>query len=178
MTQLVLPTCGPSASGYVVNISSIGGKIWEPLGSWYHATKFAVEGLSDSLRVELKPHGMHVVVIEPGSIATEWRDISADHALGASGEGAYATQAAALARVYSRPADPSPTAWPRPSSRPSARRTRGRATPSARAPSRSRTPAGSAGPGVRRHHRPVVPAYARASRPASRLSEGRRSTAS
>ena len=108
MTQLVLPTMRAQRQGYVVNISSIGGKIWEPLGSWYHATKFAVEGLSDSLRVELKPHGVHVVVIEPGSIATEWRDISADHAVDASGEGPYAAQAAALTRVYSRPEGSSP----------------------------------------------------------------------
>jgi len=108
MTQLVLPTMRAQRSGYVVNISSIGGKIWEPLGSWYHATKFAVEGLSDSLRVELKPHGVHVVVIEPGAIATEWRDISADHAVEASGDGAYAAQAAALTRVYARPAGSSP----------------------------------------------------------------------
>ena len=108
MTQLVLPTMRAQRVGYIVNISSIGGKIWEPLGSWYHATKFAVEGLSDSLRLELKPHGVHVVVIEPGAIATEWRDISADHAVGASGAGAYAAQAAALTRVYSRPAGSSP----------------------------------------------------------------------
>ena len=108
MTQLVLPTMRAQRQGYVVNISSIGGKIWEPLGSWYHATKFAVEGLSDSLRVELKPHGVHVVVIEPGSIATEWRGISADHAVDASGEGPYAAQAAALTRVYSRPEGSSP----------------------------------------------------------------------
>ena len=99
MTQLVLPTMRAQREGYVVNISSIGGKIWEPLGSWYHATKFAVEGLSDSLRMELKPHGVHVVVIEPGAIATEWRGISAEHALGASGDGPYAAQAAALTRV-------------------------------------------------------------------------------
>ena len=45
--------CGRSKSGKIVNITSIGGKIWEPLGSWYHATKFAVEGLSDCLRVEV-----------------------------------------------------------------------------------------------------------------------------
>ena len=66
MTQLVLPHMRAQRDGYVVNIGSMGGKLWEPLGSWYHATKFAVEGLSDSLRVELKPHGIKVVIIEPG----------------------------------------------------------------------------------------------------------------
>jgi NAD(P)-dependent dehydrogenase (short-subunit alcohol dehydrogenase family) len=100
LTQLVLPHMRAQHSGYVVNISSIGGKVWEPLGSWYHATKFAVEGLSDSLRVELKPHGIKVVIIEPGAIATEWSAISAEHAVATSGTGAYAPQAKALARLY------------------------------------------------------------------------------
>jgi NAD(P)-dependent dehydrogenase (short-subunit alcohol dehydrogenase family) len=108
MTQLVLPTMRAQRDGYVLNVSSMGGKFWEPLGSWYHATKFAVEGLSDSLRVELKPHGIKVVIIEPGSIATEWRDISAEHALGTSSEGPYAAQAAALARVYASPGGSKP----------------------------------------------------------------------
>jgi short-subunit dehydrogenase len=108
MTQLVLPTMRAQHHGYVVNVSSMGGKIWEPLGSWYHATKFAVEGLSDSLRLELKPHGVKVVIVEPGSIATEWRDISAEHALGSSGESAYAAQAHALARVYASPTGSKP----------------------------------------------------------------------
>ena len=57
--------------GYIVNISSMGGKIWEPLGSWYHASKFAVEGLSDSLRVEVAEFGIKVVIIEPGTIRSE-----------------------------------------------------------------------------------------------------------
>ena len=72
LTQLALPHMRAQRSGYVVNISSMGGKFGEPLGSWYHATKFAVEGLSDSIRPELAPFGIHVVVIEPGAIRTEW----------------------------------------------------------------------------------------------------------
>ncbi|MEI6624377.1 MAG: SDR family NAD(P)-dependent oxidoreductase, partial [Actinomycetes bacterium] len=61
LTQLVLPGMRAQHKGRVINVSSVGGKIWEPFGSWYHATKFAVEGLSDSLRVELKPFGIKVV---------------------------------------------------------------------------------------------------------------------
>ncbi|GAA1752158.1 oxidoreductase [Agromyces humatus] len=76
ITQLVLPGMRARRSGAIVNISSIGGRIYEPLGAWYHATKFAVEGLSDSLRVELEPHGIRVVVIQPGAIRTEWNGIS------------------------------------------------------------------------------------------------------
>ena len=81
LTQLVLPHMRAQRGGYVVNISSMGGKFGEPLGSWYHATKFAVEGLSDSIRPELAPFGINVVVIEPGAIRTEWGPIAAESVL-------------------------------------------------------------------------------------------------
>ena len=58
LCQLVLPMMRAQKSGKIVNITSIGGKIWEPLGGWYHATKFAVEGLSDCLRVEVARFGI------------------------------------------------------------------------------------------------------------------------
>jgi NAD(P)-dependent dehydrogenase (short-subunit alcohol dehydrogenase family) len=76
-------------SGVIVNVSSIGGVFGEPFGSWYHATKFAVEGLSDSLRMELQPFGIHVVVIQPGAITTEWNTIAREGLLKYSGNGAY-----------------------------------------------------------------------------------------
>src|SRR5579872_3448411 len=79
LTQLVLPHMRAAGDGYIVNVSSIGGRIWEPLGSWYHATKFAVEGLSDSLRAEVAGFGVKVIVIEPGAIHTEWGGIAADN---------------------------------------------------------------------------------------------------
>src|SRR5690349_17668304 len=78
LTQLVLPHMRRLGSGHIVNISSMGGKMYEPLGAWYHATKFAVEGLSDSLRLELKPFGISVVIIEPGAIRSEWGGIARD----------------------------------------------------------------------------------------------------
>jgi NAD(P)-dependent dehydrogenase (short-subunit alcohol dehydrogenase family) len=93
LTQLVLPHMRRQRSGHIINISSIGGKIYEPLGAWYHATKFAVEGLSDSLRLELAPFGIRVVVILPGAIKTEWSGIAADSVLATSGRTAYAEQA-------------------------------------------------------------------------------------
>jgi NAD(P)-dependent dehydrogenase (short-subunit alcohol dehydrogenase family) len=71
LIQLVLPAMRKQRSGRIINVSSIGGKIYEPMGGWYHATKFAVEGLSDSLRLELAPFGIQVVVVEPGAIRTE-----------------------------------------------------------------------------------------------------------
>jgi len=100
LTQLVLPHMRAQRSGRIVNVSSIGGKFYEPLGAWYHATKFALEGLSDSLRLELKPHGVHVVVIEPGTIRTEWGGIASESAVARSGGTAYGRQAKQLAKVY------------------------------------------------------------------------------
>ena len=99
LTQLVLPGMRSRRSGTIINVSSVGGRIYEPLGAWYHATKFAVEGLSDSLRVELEPHGIHVVVIQPGAIRTEWNGISRRSAIERSGSTAYAAQARALVRA-------------------------------------------------------------------------------
>jgi NAD(P)-dependent dehydrogenase (short-subunit alcohol dehydrogenase family) len=93
LTQLVLPQMRAQHDGYIVNISSMGGKIWEPLGSWYHASKFAVEGLSDSLRVEVAEFGIKVVIIEPGTIRSEWSQIAADTLETTSANTPYARQA-------------------------------------------------------------------------------------
>ncbi|MER6242078.1 oxidoreductase [Streptomyces griseorubiginosus] len=97
LTQLALPHMRAQRSGTVVNITSMGGKVHTPLGGWYHGTKFALEALSDCLRVEAKPFGIDVVVIEPGGIATEWGGIAADKLEKSSTDGAYAAQAAAVA---------------------------------------------------------------------------------
>jgi NAD(P)-dependent dehydrogenase (short-subunit alcohol dehydrogenase family) len=93
LTQLVLPHMRARRDGYIVNVSSIGGKIWEPLGAWYHAAKFAVEGLSDSLRAEVAEFGIKVIVIEPGAIRTEWAAIAADNLQAASAGTPYRDQA-------------------------------------------------------------------------------------
>jgi NAD(P)-dependent dehydrogenase (short-subunit alcohol dehydrogenase family) len=90
LTQLVLPGMRAQRYGRIINISSIGGKIYGPLGDWYHATKFALEGLSDSLRVELQPFGIDVVVIEPGAITSEWGAIAAANLRERSAAGPYA----------------------------------------------------------------------------------------
>src|SRR6478672_3328346 len=89
LVQLVTPHMRAQGSGRIINISSIGGKFYEPFGAWYHATKFAVEGFSDSLRMELSPFGVQVVIIEPGPIVTEWNAISRDSLVEASRGGAY-----------------------------------------------------------------------------------------
>ncbi len=99
LTQLVLPRMRKQSFGKIVNITSVGGKIYEPLGSWYHATKFAVEGLSDCLRLELKPFGIDVIIIEPGPIKTEWGTIAVEKLMKASGHTAYAAAAQAGAKL-------------------------------------------------------------------------------
>lgn len=110
LSQLVLPYMRRQGAGRIINISSIGGKIYQPFGGWYHATKFAVEGLSDSMRLELAPLGIDVVVIEPGAIATEWSGIAGQHLLATSGHGAYAEQAIRAAAFFT--ADPEGVASP------------------------------------------------------------------
>jgi NAD(P)-dependent dehydrogenase (short-subunit alcohol dehydrogenase family) len=73
VTQAFLPLLR-RARGRVVNISSVGGRVASPALGAYAASKFAIEALSDSLRMELRPWGIHVSVIEPGAIRTEmWR---------------------------------------------------------------------------------------------------------
>ncbi|WP_181273825.1 oxidoreductase [Brevibacterium oceani] len=97
LTQLVLPTMRAQRNGTVINISSMGGRFATPMGAWYHASKYAVEGLSDAIRLELKRFGINVVLIEPGSIQTDWGSIAADKLRATSGHGPYAEQANAMA---------------------------------------------------------------------------------
>ena len=106
LIQLILPTMRTQRSGRIVNISSVGGKLGEPFGCWYHATKFAVEGLSDSLRMELRQFGVDVVVIQPGAIASEWNGIARDGLIKYSGNGGYRDSAQAYA-AFMKSADES-----------------------------------------------------------------------
>lgn len=90
LIQLVTPSMRENHYGKIINISSMGGKIWTKFGGWYHATKFAVEGLSDCLRMELKSFGIDVIVVEPGGIKTDWGIIAAENLKKTSANGAYA----------------------------------------------------------------------------------------
>lgn len=77
-TQAILPHMRSKQAGTIVNISSIGGKMTFPLGTLYHGTKFAVEGLSESLHFELEPVGIKVKIVEPGMINTDFAGRSFD----------------------------------------------------------------------------------------------------
>jgi short-subunit dehydrogenase len=70
--KTVLPIMRKQQSGTIVNISSMGGRIGFPFGTVYHGTKFALEGISESMRYETEPFGIKVILIEPGVIRTNF----------------------------------------------------------------------------------------------------------
>jgi len=93
LTQLVTPHMAARRTGRIVNVSSMGGRFAMALGGWYHATKYAIEALSDALRQEVRASGIDVVVIEPGLVRTNWTAIAAAHLRETSGLGRYAVSA-------------------------------------------------------------------------------------
>ena len=97
LTQLVLPHMRSVQSGTIISTSSMGGKMYTPLGAWYHASKHALEGWSDCLRLELKQFGINVAVVEPGGIQTPWGITAADNLERISSQGAYASFGAKVA---------------------------------------------------------------------------------
>ena len=104
MCQLVLPGMRDQGGGRIVNMSSMGGNFTFPGGGVYHATKYAVEALSDALRFEVRGFGVHVVVVQPGLIRTRFAS-TASAAIDDAG-GPYAAFNAGVARstteVYER----------------------------------------------------------------------------
>ena len=89
LCQLVLPTMRAQHSGRIINTASVAGRAVFYYGGWYHVSKYAVESLSDAMRMELKPFGIDVVIIEPGAIKTNWGIIAADHLVESSKGTAY-----------------------------------------------------------------------------------------
>jgi NAD(P)-dependent dehydrogenase (short-subunit alcohol dehydrogenase family) len=82
--------------GRIVNVSTTGGKCAGPLGGWYYASKHALEGYSDALRMEVQQFGIDVIVIEPGGIDSEWAQIAFSSAQEYSAQGAYAPLVTAM----------------------------------------------------------------------------------
>jgi len=102
ITKEILPVMRKQRSGLIINTSSIGGKIYTPFGSWYHATKHALEGWSDVLRNEVKPFGIHVVILEPGSIDTPWNNIMSENLIHNSQNGPYANMVKNMTKAQGR----------------------------------------------------------------------------
>jgi NAD(P)-dependent dehydrogenase (short-subunit alcohol dehydrogenase family) len=106
LTQLVLPGMRAARAGKIVNVSSMGGRLTFPGGGAYHATKYAVEALSDALRMEVARFGIDVICIEPGLIRSEFGATAAG-GVASSGDDPYAEFNAAVAKstreVYEGP---------------------------------------------------------------------------
>jgi NAD(P)-dependent dehydrogenase (short-subunit alcohol dehydrogenase family) len=99
LCQLVLPTMRKQGGGRIVNTSSIAGRSVFYFGGWYHVSKYSVEALSDAMRMELKPFGIDVVMIEPGAIKTDWGIIAARHLAESTKDTAYEPTAAPWAKT-------------------------------------------------------------------------------
>jgi short-subunit dehydrogenase len=97
ITQLVLPYMRTQKWGKIINMSSTAGKCALPMGAWYTATKFAIEGWSDSLRFEVRQFNIDVIIIEPGPIGTEFWSVYVNPMLERSGQGPYGEIANAMA---------------------------------------------------------------------------------
>ncbi|WP_342645441.1 oxidoreductase [Mucilaginibacter sp. CSA2-8R] len=102
LAQLVLPKMRENKHGKIINISSVGGKIAFPLGGWYHASKFALEALSDSMRNEVKEFGIDIIVVEPGATKSEWGNVATDILLKVSGHTAYKDLATKTHNLFTR----------------------------------------------------------------------------
>jgi NAD(P)-dependent dehydrogenase (short-subunit alcohol dehydrogenase family) len=109
VTQAALPFLREQGSGHVLQVSSIGGISAFPGIGMYHASKWALEGISQSLAAEVAPFGIHVTLIEPGGFSTDWGGASARHA---EPHDAYAAQHEAMAarRAANTPGDPTASA--------------------------------------------------------------------
>lgn len=97
LCRLVIPIMRKQGSGRIINTSSIAGLMVFPFGGWYHVSKYSVEALSDALRMELRPFGIRVSMIEPGAIKTDWGLIAADHLIESSKDTPYESTALAEA---------------------------------------------------------------------------------
>lgn len=114
MCQLVLPAMRAAGGGRILNVTSMGGRVAFPGGGWYHASKYAVEALSDVLRVEVAGFGVKIVLIEPGVTRTEFVGVAAQGTAAEGATGPYAAQRriveATVQRSYSAPGAVGPDA--------------------------------------------------------------------
>jgi NADP-dependent 3-hydroxy acid dehydrogenase YdfG len=99
MCQLVLPGMRDQRWGKIVNIGSMGGRLTFPGGGFYHATKYAVEAISDALRFEVKGFGVDVILVEPGLIVTNFGEVASASVESTGDDGPYADFNRAVAKT-------------------------------------------------------------------------------
>lgn len=92
LTRLILPTMRKQKSGAIVNFSSIGGLYSFPTLSFYHATKYAVEGISEALQKEVEPMNIKVMIVEPSGFRTDWAGRSSEKILPEIGDYKFLTE--------------------------------------------------------------------------------------
>ncbi|HWD62464.1 MAG TPA: oxidoreductase [Humibacter sp.] len=100
LTARVIPMMRAAGAGRIVNVSSLAGEFSSPLGGWYHASKFALEAISASLRAEVRPFGIDVVSVQPGPVRTPWHDEAMRSLESVSGNGPYREMATAVAAYH------------------------------------------------------------------------------
>lgn len=100
MTRLVLPHMRKQHKGRIVNVASVAGRITFCFAGWYNASKYAVEALSDATRMEVKPYGIDIAIVEPGGVYSNWGVIAADHLRKASDGTCYEERAGKMANVF------------------------------------------------------------------------------
>ena len=114
LCKAFLPGMRSRGYGRIVNVSSIAGRAVVYFGGWYNVSKFAVEAFSDALRMEMKPFGVSVVLIEPGGIKTSWGPIAADHLSSSCAHTPYSAdalrEASVIRAAYSSNLFPGPSA--------------------------------------------------------------------
>lgn len=104
LVQAVLPGMRAAGHGRIVNVSSLAGEFASPLGGWYHASKFALEALSDSLRGEVSQFGIDVTIVQPSYVDTDWHEVAMTRLEKTSARGPYASMAASMRRYFASPA--------------------------------------------------------------------------
>ncbi|WP_213455468.1 SDR family NAD(P)-dependent oxidoreductase [Rhizomonospora bruguierae] len=100
LIQAVLPGMREQRAGRIVNMSSLAGEFAAPLGGWYHASKFALEALSDALRGEVAQFGIDVALVQPSYVATDWHETAMTRLIETSGQGPYAKMAEAMRAFF------------------------------------------------------------------------------
>ena len=111
MCQLVLPGMREQGWGKIVNLGSMGGRLTFPGGGLYHATKYALEAISDALRFEVRGFGVDVILIEPGLIVTRFGEVASGSVAGRRA-GDRAPTPTSTARWPSSPTAPTRARWP------------------------------------------------------------------